>query len=95
MTELDEHNAWVQRRAPNDLGDGKHRWGPPMDGYPATDFMWVHPCQDGRLQFARIDVTSGRFHTLVSRDPLHVEPSILCPVCGDHGFIREGRWVPA
>lgn len=29
-----------------------------------------------------------------SMDPLHIEPSVLCS-CGDHGFIREGRWVPA
>lgn len=23
---------------------------------------------------------------------LHVEPSLLCRRCGDHGFIRNGRW---
>lgn len=30
-----------------------------------------------------------------SLDPetLHVEPSLLCS-CGDHGFIRNGRWEP-
>lgn len=33
--------------------------------------------------------------TLVSLDPLHVEPSLLCRECGDHGFIRDGVWVPA
>lgn len=27
-------------------------------------------------------------------DPLTITPSVLCS-CGDHGFIREGRWVPA
>jgi hypothetical protein len=27
-------------------------------------------------------------------DPLTVSPSILC-VCGDHGYIRDGAWVPA
>lgn len=43
---------------------------------------------------------------LLSRAPLHVEPSLLCkapmePIdgqpqeCGDHGFIRDGKWVPA
>lgn len=32
---------------------------------------------------------------LVSLDPLHVEPSILCKTCGDHGFIRNGRWESA
>lgn len=30
-----------------------------------------------------------------SLDPLHVEPSILRRECGLHGFVREGRWVPA
>lgn len=32
---------------------------------------------------------------LVSLEPLHVEPSLLCRACGDHGFIRDGRWVVA
>jgi hypothetical protein len=32
---------------------------------------------------------------LVSLDPLHLEPSLLCRVCGSHGFIRGGKWVPA
>ena len=29
-----------------------------------------------------------------SSDPLTLSPSLLCH-CGDHGFIREGRWQPA
>lgn len=29
---------------------------------------------------------------LHSLEPLHIEPSVLCN-CGDHGFIRDGRWV--
>lgn len=29
-----------------------------------------------------------------SWDPLTISPSLLCE-CGDHGFIRDGRWVPA
>lgn len=24
-----------------------------------------------------------------------LSPSLLCSVCGDHGFIRDGTWVPA
>ena len=31
---------------------------------------------------------------LVAYDPLTVAPSLLC-ACGDHGFIRDGKWVPA
>lgn len=29
-----------------------------------------------------------------SWDPLTLSPSLLCQLCGDHGFIREGHWVP-
>lgn len=32
--------------------------------------------------------------TVESWDPLTVSPSLLCH-CGDHGFIREGKWVVA
>ena len=28
-------------------------------------------------------------------DPLTLSPSILCRACGDHGFIRDGKWVRA
>jgi hypothetical protein len=31
---------------------------------------------------------------VLSWDPLTISPSVLCS-CGDHGFIREGRWVRA
>lgn len=34
-------------------------------------------------------------HTLVSRDPLHLEPSLLWQCCGLHGFVRGGAWIPA
>lgn len=27
--------------------------------------------------------------------PLTLEPSLLCRTCGHHGWIRNGRWVPA
>lgn len=32
---------------------------------------------------------------LRSEEPLHLEPSLLCRICGHHGFIRNGRWEPA
>lgn len=31
-------------------------------------------------------------HRIVQDDPLTITPSILCPDCGTHGFIMEGRW---
>ena len=33
--------------------------------------------------------------TVVSWEPLTLEPSLLCRRCGDHGWVRGGRWVPA
>jgi hypothetical protein len=29
-----------------------------------------------------------------SWEPLTISPSVLCS-CGDHGFVRSGRWEPA
>lgn len=34
-------------------------------------------------------------HTLVSREPLHLEPSLLWKCCGLHGWVRNGQWEPA
>lgn len=41
-------------------------------------------------------------HTLVSAEPLHLHPSIGCDAtdgvaggCPNHGWIHDGRWVPA
>lgn len=36
----------------------------------------------------------GPFWTVECWDPLSLSPSLLCH-CGDHGFIRGGRWVAA
>jgi hypothetical protein len=33
--------------------------------------------------------------TVERANPLTLSPSILCRSCGNHGFIREGRWVSA
>lgn len=36
-----------------------------------------------------------RLWTIDQLEPLTLSPSLLCTACGDHGFVREGRWVPA
>lgn len=33
--------------------------------------------------------------TVEQQDPLTLSPSLLCRGCGHHGWIRDGRWVPA
>lgn len=32
---------------------------------------------------------------VLKQDPLTLSPSLACRSCGHHGFIRDGRWVPA
>lgn len=61
-----------------------------------------HPQTGGRCSGSiTLDTERARFMgeeprwQVVSLDPLHVEPSVLCKTCGDHGFIRDGRWQPA
>lgn len=39
--------------------------------------------------------SNPREHTLVSAQPLHLEPSLLWDCCDRHGFLRDGRWAEA
>jgi hypothetical protein len=32
--------------------------------------------------------------TVISDDPLTLDPSILDQSCGLHGYVRDGRWHP-
>jgi hypothetical protein len=32
---------------------------------------------------------------VVQQEPLTLTPSIACRVCGSHGHITDGKWVPA
>jgi hypothetical protein len=54
-----------------------------------------HVCVGG-FQWRRPNATaSGAIWTLESLEPLTIAPSLLCMTCGAHGFIRDGKWVPA
>lgn len=69
------------------IGDGHFvRWGTNGDLY------WCHP---GCRGWHTVDITSGKRHKLVSREPLTIQGSLLCVEFGTHGFIRDGKWVPA
>ena len=54
-------------------------------------------CCGGFVRFKHID--GKPWWTVRSWDPLTIEPSVLCSLekggCGEHGFIRQGRWVDA
>jgi hypothetical protein len=77
-----------------DLGSGVYvRWDD--DG----KLLWTHTELTGCkgwawLTFEPDPRSTG--HRLISRDPLTIEGSLLCPIgCGAHGWIHDGRWVPA
>lgn len=41
-------------------------------------------------------VAAGTYaHTLVAREPLHLEPSLLWKCCDLHGWVRDGQWTSA
>jgi hypothetical protein len=72
---------------------------PDFDG-PAG-LLWRHDCPDdprgagngGDVLPFDPPVPGG--WTLRNRDPLTLEGSVLCRACHRHGFIRDGRWIPA
>jgi len=61
-----------------------------------------HLTPAGELCGGWVPFTGNRFSNgigptweVISLDPLTLSPSLLCRACQHHGFIREGRWVPA
>lgn len=68
---------------------GAHIWHRP--GPKKRDPSAMHGWCLGTFQWRGMN---GPNWTLESMSPLTVSPSILCS-CGAHGFIREGKWIPA
>ena len=71
------------------------------DGEP-VGVMLKHPCSkrggDMTEDFIPIDYAgnvSERHWQLVQRDPPTLTPSVSYACCGTHGFLTNGRWVPA
>lgn len=76
---------------------------PPVAPTPGdTDPTFGHWCprpgyhvETDEPLFPRYVMAGTGLHTVHSRDPWHLEASLLCEDCGCHGWIREGRWVSA
>jgi hypothetical protein len=59
----------------------------------------------GEVRIAHNDPATGRQcrdstgsigkHTIESVAPLTISPSLACAACSWHGWIRDGKWVPA
>lgn len=84
-----------------DIDLGYDNWiGWQKDEDRETGNLWhLHKCVVNgkkKWQLGWIDLTSGQKHKLITKDPLHIEASVACPGrCGNHGFIRDGKWQPA
>lgn len=62
-----------------------------------------HPAPDGSTCSGAVTFDSptmralypeGPLWTVEQDEPLTLSPSVLCS-CGDHGFVRDGKWVAA
>ena len=65
--------------------------------YPNGTARFEHLCDRGERGVVvcapALQLDGGHF--IQQREPLTITPSILCPDCGTHGFITNGRWVKA
>ena len=79
------HNAETFRDLPDD---------------PRAGAIVTHPNSHGGTCESFIGLNSGintaaATWTVECWDPLTLSPSLVCSNCGDHGFVRGGKWVPA
>jgi len=81
--------------APIDVGHGVTIQARRIDG-KVGGFAWWHPCERGRAEgYVNTEpVGPNPGWTLVSESPVTLTPSLECRVCGFHGHVTGGRWVP-
>lgn len=65
-----------------------------IDGVPGG-LYYEHQCVRAKPTPGYIPFGPPQGWTLEKLEPLTLSPSLLCRQCGHHGFIRDGRWVPA
>lgn len=98
------HTLRFMSWAPDDLPPNRERYGYPLPNVKRAGALITHPRKDGQpgecLSGISFDLPETRPHfaeramwQVESWEPLTLSPSLLCRVCGDHGFIRHGRWV--
>lgn len=86
------HNHWLRFTGLLDAPKG-------LKGGAIIDHLAPNgvPCS-GSVTFRIPETDPPRFTVprwdVLSWDPLTLDPSVLCR-CGDHGWIRNGRWEPA
>jgi hypothetical protein len=102
------HDHFLQyfRWAPDDLPGNRELYGVPLPNVDKAGASIRHKTKTG--EECRSAVTFDIPEVLLMRrggnvdvwkveswEPLTLSPSLLCRRCGDHGHIRDGKWVPA
>ena len=64
-----------------------------QQGQPWLEHMCV--TGDGTRILDTVPLNPGHLVAGQPPDPVSVNPSILCQLCGLHGFVRHSEWVPA
>lgn len=95
------HFAWFVAFAPDrSIPANAERFRDQPDD-PRVGLIVTHDCPKHGPQYKtyiglnpRLNTASACW-TVESWEPLTLSPSLLSTCCGDHGFIRNGRWIPA
>jgi hypothetical protein len=66
-------------------------------GSAPDDVRFMHRCDrtavDRGVVICAPRLQIGAGHAVVATSPLTIVPSILCPDCGTHGFVKGDVWV--
>lgn len=89
-----------------DLGDGHRMIFSEYNGEKRVGANILHPPVAGKCDGNGWVAFEGRSWAAAfehkidtwkveSEEPFTISPSVLCRACGDHGFVRNGKWVRA
>ena len=67
-----------------------------VDAGKIAGMYYEHPCTGGVVSpdFISFKPEWKDGWDVLKLEPLTLSPSLLCRVCGHHGFVQNGRWVP-
>ena len=98
------HTMRFVRWVPDDLPANRERYGVPLPDVQRAGLIVTHLAKDGSecesvIHFDLPEMAKAGLRDHVWKieqwEPLTISPSLSCKACGDHGFIRNGKWVPA
>jgi len=100
----DNHKLWFTCFSPDRNLNPQYEGIPDVEKFGA---IVSHQTKGGTECWCSINLRTPEIEELMRRgfykdshiwsvdkwEPLTLSPSLLCTICGDHGFVREGKWV--